>query len=123
MSASERRKGARGQLAVRRLFEAHGWAMTATASTRRGEAGTCDFLATRAGVTLAVEVKNQAVLRLPLWRRQTLAQAPGGTVPVLVYRFAGAWDATWHTPGRGWLTVPAAMFAETYLAAFGPVAA
>lgn len=130
MSAAERRKGARGQLAVRQLFEAHGWDVTATASTRRkgsngaraaGSApavdaprrpgiatpgrdsrpyssGTCDLLASRAGVTLAIEVKNQAVLRLPLWRRQTLANAPEGTVPVLVYRHRGEWVTEYVRP-------------------------
>lgn len=98
MSAAERRKGARGQLAVRRLLEHQGWTVTATASSRRrGETGTCDLLASRAGVVLAVEVKNQAVLRLPLWRRQTLANAPAGTVPVLMYRSGREWVTEYVT--------------------------
>ena len=113
MSAAERAKGARGQLAVRRLFEAHGWQVTATASSRRrAESGTPDLIATRAGVTLAVEVKNCKTLRLPAWRRQTLANAPEGTVPVLAFKHSGRWNlavylhGTWSYPGTAGAPVP-----------------
>lgn len=115
MSAAERAKGARGQLAVRRLFEAHGWQVTATASSRRrAESGTPDLIATRAGVTLAVEVKNCKTLRLPAWRRQTLANAPEGTVPVLVYRYAGVWWSECANSGD-WRRGYADLFASTLL--------
>lgn len=114
MSAAERAKGARGQLAVRRIFEAHGWQVTATSSSRRrASSGTPDLIASLAGVTLAVEVKNCKTLRLPAWRRQTLANAPAGMVPVLVYRFDGEWLASWwHTRLLMWAECHAADFAR-----------
>lgn len=114
MSRAERDKGARGQRAVRQLFEAHGWSMVAgMTGHRRAQAGTPDFIATRAGVVLAVEVKNHAVLRLPAWRRQTLANAPEGTVPVLVYKAGrGEWIVNYYDAGCLW-------FASTVPDAFG----
>ena len=115
MSAAERRKGARGQLEVRRLFEAHGWQVTATASSRRrASSGTPDLIATRAGITLAVEVKNCKTLRLPAWRRQTLANAPEGTVPVLVYRYGRLWVAAWYEAGE-WCELLADYFSRARL--------
>lgn len=113
MSRAERDKGQRGQRDVRRLFEAHGWTMTATSPTRRGAAGTCDFIATRAGVVLAVEVKNQAVLRLPLWRRQTEANAPTGCVPVLVYKHEHVWQSEWRGAAN-WNSAVAVAFAQDF---------
>jgi hypothetical protein len=121
MSRAERAKGARGQLAVRRLFEQYGWSIVATASTRRGEAGTCDFLAFRNGLTLAIECNHQSTLRLPLWRRQTIANAPAGTLPVLVYCDRAYWWAEAYEAGSwtrlsdsDWTTLAAAEFARDY---------
>lgn len=116
MSGRERAKGARGQLAVRRLFEAHGWTVTAT-GTGLGSRGACDLIATRDGMTLAIEVKNCATLRLPAWRRQTVAFAPAGMLPVLVYKDGrGVWECEWFTES-GWrdaLAVSLARYPDEY---------
>jgi hypothetical protein len=86
MSRAERAKGARGQLAVRRLFEQYGWSIVATSSTRRGEAGTCDFIAFRNGLTLAIEVQKSVDLTAAaVAAADDRERAYAGTLPVLVY--------------------------------------
>jgi Holliday junction resolvase len=76
---SQRRKGVEGERQVRNVLVRHGW-------TVRGLEGSGDWIAIRFGVVLHVEVKRQEVLRLPLWTRQAIAEAPDGAVPVVAYR-------------------------------------
>lgn len=85
MSRRERDKGRAGEAEVRRLFEAAGFAV-------RGLERTGDHLAILDGVTLHLEVKRQEVLRLPLWSRQAIDDAPAGALPIVCYRQnARAW--------------------------------
>lgn len=79
MSRSERDKGRKAEREVANLLAALGW-------TVRGLEGSGDWLAIKDGRTLHVEVKRQEVLRLPLWTRQALAEAPAGTTPVVAFR-------------------------------------
>ena len=79
MSRSQRDKGRQAELEVRRIYEAHGFVV-------RGLEGTGDHLAVGHGLTIHSEVKRQEVLRLPLWTRQALAEAPDGTLPIVAYR-------------------------------------
>ena len=83
MSISERRKGLRGQQEVQRLLRAAGFEL-------RKLGGEGDALATSPrGVRLHVETKRHERLRLPEWIAQAEAEAPGGTVPVVVFRQSG----------------------------------
>ena len=79
MSRRERDKGRKAEAEVRAIYAEHGF-------TVRGLEGAGDHLAIGHGWTVHSEVKRQETLRLPLWTRQLLAEAPAGTLPVLAYR-------------------------------------
>jgi hypothetical protein len=92
MGRSERAKGVRAERELAALWEAAGCLV-------RGLEGEGDHLIVLGGhhypngVLLHSEVKAQETLRLPLWRRQAVAEAPPGTIPVVFtkQRFAGWW--------------------------------
>lgn len=87
MSATERRKGLRGEAEVRRILEAAGF-------TVRGLEAGGDHLAVRDGLRLHLEVKRCETLRLPAWTRQAMRDAPADAIPVVAYRRSHeAWAA------------------------------
>jgi len=86
VSRRERDKGLKGEAEVRRLLERYGF-------TVRGLEGGGDHLAVGFGLSLHVETKRQEVLRLPLWSRQALAEAPPGSLPLVAFRQN---RAEWH---------------------------
>jgi len=86
MSKRERDKGLLGEREVKVIFRAHGWTM-------RGLEGQGDHIAFKYTEpqparqhSLHVECKRQERLALPTWLRQAEEEAPGGTVPVVVFR-------------------------------------
>lgn len=80
MSKRERDKGLLGEREVRHAFESAGFAV-------RGLNGQGDKLAFLPGRSpLHLEVKRQERLVIPAWARQAEAEAPEGTVPVVIYR-------------------------------------
>lgn len=80
MSRASRAKGVRGEREVATIYEGHGLAV-------RGLEGAGDHLIVCAGgLVLHSETKRQEVLRIPLWLRQAIAEAPAGTVPVVHFR-------------------------------------
>jgi hypothetical protein len=99
MGKAERAKGGRAERELAALWEAAGCSV-------RGLEGLGDHLIVvapvydpdesmfpRDVVTFHSEVKAQETLRLPLWRRQAVAEAPPGTIPVVFtkQRYAGWW--------------------------------
>lgn len=82
MSATERRKGAGGELEVVRLLREFGLP--------------CDRTVHNSGMFLRgdltgvegyhLEVKRHETLRLPAWLRQAQLDAPDGAVPVVCFR-------------------------------------
>jgi hypothetical protein len=79
MSGRERRKGLVGEREVAAIYTAAGWEL-------RGLEGSGDWLAFAHGTTQHVEVKRQEVARPWLGQEQALAEAPAGTLPVVVFR-------------------------------------
>lgn len=79
MGKRERRKGVAAEAEVRTDFGKAGF-------TCRGLESGGDWLAFGRGHVLAVEVKRQEVLRLPLWTRQAVADAPPETTPIVCFR-------------------------------------
>ena len=99
MSATERRKGASGELEVVSLLRAHGLAVDRTA--RQSGVVVRGDIAGLEGFHL--EVKRHEVLRLPAWQRQASEQAHPGEVPVVAYR---------QSRGRWWASLPLEALAE-----------
>jgi len=79
VSRSERAKGVRGEAEVAALLRLHGFEV-------RGLEGEGDHLALGHGVTLHVECKRQETCRPWLWAAQARAEAPLGTIPLVVMR-------------------------------------
>lgn len=90
MGNMERRKGARGELEVAKIFRAVGFDCDRTPNS-----GGLRVKGDLAGsVPAMVEVKYQETLRLPLWLRQARDEAPPGVVPVVAFRQnGGEWYA------------------------------
>jgi Holliday junction resolvase len=85
VSRSQRRKGIDGEREVARLMEGYGY-------TLRGLESGGDWIAVGGSLPLAVEVKRQEVLRIPLWQRQALADRVPGTLPLVAFRASrSAW--------------------------------
>lgn len=75
-----RTKGVVGEREVRKLAEAEGLAV-------RGLEGEGDHLVVCAdALTLHLEVKRQERIEILRWCRQAEAEAPPGTVPIVVFR-------------------------------------
>lgn len=75
-----RAKGVRFERRVRQLFEDGGF-------TVRGlESGGDHACFGRDGLVVASEAKNQERLKVPEWWRQTVSDAPPGSVPVLTLK-------------------------------------
>ena len=89
MSKRERDKGLRGEREVRALVEQQGLAA-------RGLEGQGDHLVVCAdALTLHLEVKRQERIEIAKWCRQAEADAPAGTVPIVVFRRSKEpWRAT-----------------------------
>lgn len=79
MSASERRKGLRGEHEVRRLLEAHGFDV-------RGLESGGDWLAFGHGLILQPETKWQETARVWLWQDQASMDAVAGALPLVAFR-------------------------------------
>lgn len=79
MSRRERDKGRKAEAEVAAIYQSHGFAV-------RGLEGVGDHLAVGHGLVIHSEVKRQEVLRLPLWTRQALAEAPADALPIVAYR-------------------------------------
>jgi hypothetical protein len=88
-----RGKGIAGEREVANVWKDHGLEV-------RGLEGEGDHLAIvkgrtdgdaalERGMTIHSEVKRQERLKLPEWWRQTVSEAPAGTVPVLSFRQNG----------------------------------
>jgi len=77
--SGRRRKGVKGEHEVLKLFIEHGFDV-------RGLEAKGDHLALRGRLVLHLETKRQERLRIPEWMRQAESEAPGGALPVLVYR-------------------------------------
>lgn len=85
-----RDKGIRGEAEARKVLEAAGFAV-------RGLEGMGDHLAIKTHhegeridtIVFHVEVKRQETLRVDFWHQQAIAEAPDGTIPLLVYRRNG----------------------------------
>lgn len=89
VTAASRRKGVVGEREVAAAWQAAG-------ATVRGLEGAGDHLVICAdALTLHSEVKRAERLKIPEWWRQTAAEAPQGTVPVLHHRQnRGEWLVT-----------------------------
>lgn len=85
MSRRERDKGARGEREVATILRGHGLEVDRTPNS--GGLHIAGDLTGLAGYHL--EVKRQETLRLPLWVRQAVEEAPEGAAPVVVYRQSG----------------------------------
>jgi hypothetical protein len=86
-----RQKGVRGEREVAGLFGERGLKL-------RNLERTGDHLVKLPqGTWLHVEVKRQEALRMTLWNEQAAAEAPPGTVPLVVYRRSGE---LWHASIR-----------------------
>lgn len=78
-----RAKGVRFERRVRQLYEEAGFAV-------RGLEGSGDHACFgRDGLVVASEAKNQERLKVPEWWRQTVADAPPGSLPVLTVKLPG----------------------------------
>jgi len=81
--AGRRAKGVKGELEVKQLFGAHGFAV-------RGLEGEGDHIATRKTdegfIAFHLEVKRQERLRIPEWYAQASSEAPEGFVPQVCFR-------------------------------------
>lgn len=85
MSRTERDKGARGEREVAAIFRAAGFDCDRTPNS-----GALRIAGDLYGELPAhVEAKNQRVLRVPLWLRQTLAEAPPAVLPLLAFKLDG----------------------------------
>lgn len=95
MSRAERDKGARGEREVAAIFRAAGFDCDRTPNS-----GALRIAGDLYGdaLPLHVEAKNQRVLRIPLWLRQTLAEAPPDLFPLLAFRL----DRRDHPGIGGW---------------------
>jgi hypothetical protein len=89
MAASSRRKGIAGEREVADRWQLAGAAV-------RGLEGQGDHLVICAnGLTIHSEVKRAERLKLPEWWKQTVSEAPQGTLPVLHHRQnRGEWLVT-----------------------------
>lgn len=93
MSASQRRKGARGELEVLALLHAHGWP-AAHRNFGSGSRGGGDIAHGPAGVILEVK-RHGGRLDLPAAVRQASTAAGLGEVPVVAHRRdTEDWQAT-----------------------------
>lgn len=93
MSASQRRKGARGELEVLTLLHAHGWP-AAHRNFGSGSRGGGDITAGPAGTVLEVK-RHGGRLDLPAAVRQAQAAAGPTDLPVVAHRRDGEeWMAT-----------------------------
>ncbi len=93
MSAGSRRKGARGELEVLELLQAHGWTR-AHRNFGSGSAGGGDVTDGPAGVVLEVK-RHAGRLDLPAAVRQAEAACGPGDLPVVAHRRDGEpWGAT-----------------------------
>lgn len=85
MGNAQRQKGLAAERQVFQVLVHHGF-------TVRGLESAGDWLAflpahgELPALTLHVEVKRHEVLRLPLWTRQAVAEAPLGVLPVVIFR-------------------------------------
>jgi hypothetical protein len=84
MSATERRKGAKGELEVVHLLRDHGWKDARRTSDGRGQQTRGDITNGPAGVHL--EIKRVERGNVPAWLRQAQADAGPLDVPVVVHR-------------------------------------
>lgn len=84
MSASQRNKGARGELEVIHLLRDAGWKDARRTSDGRGQQTRGDVTNGPAGVH--IEVKRQERGNVPVWLRQAQADAGELDVPVVVHR-------------------------------------
>lgn len=97
MAVKSRTKGVKGELEVRRLWEAAGF----TVRGLEGEGDHAVYLP--GGRMLHSEVKRQERLRLPEWLAQAEAEAPPGAVPVVAFR---------RSRGRWYAALPLELLAE-----------
>lgn len=84
MSATERAKGARGELEVIKLLRAHGWGLAERTSNGRNQSGRGDVSHGPAGVHL--EIKRHERLNVCKALDQAIADAPEHDIPVVVHR-------------------------------------
>ena len=87
-----RRKGRDGESRAERLLGDRDFTVDDLACGKSG----CDLIATKDGVTWAVEVKNCTALPIAAWRRQAIRQRKTGQ----------RWMLVMHLPGtREWLVM------------------
>jgi hypothetical protein len=84
MSATERRKGAAGELEVIRALHRYGWGFAERTSNGRHQGLRGDVMYGPAGVHL--EIKRQERLNVPAALDQATADAKGTDVPIVVHR-------------------------------------
>jgi hypothetical protein len=84
MGASQRAKGARGELEVIHLLRDAGWKDARRTSDGRGQQSRGDVTNGPAGVHL--EIKRVERGNVPVWLRQAQADANPHDVPVVVHR-------------------------------------
>lgn len=84
MSATERRKGAAGELEVVHLLRAAGWGFAERTSRGVAQKGRCDIANGPAGC--AIEVKRQERLAVPAALDQLARNAGPHDIPILIHR-------------------------------------
>lgn len=88
MSAANRKRGQRAEVAVVNYLRAQGWPDARRYLSGDGrQPGDIDW-----HPLICLEVKDVAASAWPTWCRQAAAEAPAGTVPVVVRRTRGAPD-------------------------------
>ena len=92
MSATERNKGARGELEVVRLLHDHGWTFAGRTSDGKSQTTRGDIAMGPAGVHF--EVRRRETLSLWAWLAQAEREAKPGDMPVVAFRRSrSAWYA------------------------------
>ena len=84
MSASERRKGANGELEVVHLLHDHGWPEAKRTSDGRAQVERGDIADGPEGVHL--EVRRRETAAIWAWLAQAEAEARSGDMPVVAFR-------------------------------------
>ena len=84
MSASERAKGARGELEVVKLLHAHGWTEAKRTSDGRAQIERGDIADGPIGLHL--EVRRRETAAIWAWLKQAEREARDGNIPVVAFR-------------------------------------
>lgn len=103
MSAANRRRGHDCERAVAKYLRDRGYIDAETTRSKLGHDGATAPGDVSFHPLICLEVKDVAQSAWPTWCRQAVAEAPAGTVPVVVRRTRGVPDVgEWECRVQGW---------------------